>query len=147
MVKANAYVLNVLQARICRKALKRRLRGGFGWGFYRLSKLRTHILHPNFAYVLPYFIIKLCFFTIFCPDTAFLRFFCAVISKSFTFAEKSYIISVTIKKSRWEKWLLKSKEWCLIKICFAGSILRRTALIRTTCGNSSFLKRAKRTTW
>ena len=36
MVKASDVVLPVLQARICRKALKRRLRGGFGWDFYRL---------------------------------------------------------------------------------------------------------------
>ena len=43
MVKANADVLNVLQARICRKALKRRLRGGFGWGFYRLEPFESPI--------------------------------------------------------------------------------------------------------
>ena len=41
MVKANADVLNVLQARICRKALKRRLRGGFGWGFHRLEPFES----------------------------------------------------------------------------------------------------------
>ena len=38
----NADVLNVLQARICRKALKRRLRGGFSWGFYRLTQLPSY---------------------------------------------------------------------------------------------------------
>ena len=34
--KGDRWRIQIRRGRICRKALKRRLRGGFGWGFYRL---------------------------------------------------------------------------------------------------------------
>ena len=39
--KGNRWRIQIRRGRICRKALKRRLRGGFGWGFHRLEPFES----------------------------------------------------------------------------------------------------------